>query len=189
MLKKLLLQLIFLFSLAVPTMASDGRDLYTLMTIQLTGEWVLSPAQKQVGTKSYLHPGIASIFGTQKPGIVFSVIGRGTTIQEDLLPNSLKKMVTMYHCKDKECSTLKSTHYCVKKNQPEFIANLKDSDENRMIFDCDMSTDLCNSNDDHVHQIVHELTEDGDHLKSSYFSWKNGELKKEHSIYHFDKKE
>ena len=120
--------------------------------------------------------------------MAFKSIGYDSTIQEDLLPNTTKQMVTMYHCKDMECEQLKATHYCVKQNQPEFIANFKESTKNKIVFDCDMTTELCQSDEDHVHKIIHEISNDGKHLKSSYLSWKNKKQKKNSSIYHFDKK-
>jgi len=165
----------------------DAFDIYDWME-SLNGEWVLSPADKQVGTSSYKHKAVFPLLGTDKPGISFKSIGYNSTIQEDLLPNTTKQMVTMYHCKDMECNMLKATHYCVKQNQPEFIANLKESTKNRIIFDCDMSTELCRSNEDHVHKIIHEISNNGKHLKSSYLSWENKKQKKKSSIYHFDRK-
>lgn len=57
-----------------------------------------------------------------------------------------------------------------------------------MVFDCDMSTELCQSNENHVHQIILELSNNGKHLKSSYLSWKNKKPTENSSIYHFDKK-
>jgi len=165
----------------------DAIDVYDWMS-SLKGEWKLSPADKQEGTDSYKHKAIVHMPGTDATGISFKSIGYDSTVQEDLLPNTLKQMVTMYHCKDMECNQLKATHYCVKQNQPEFIANFKESSENRIVFDCDMSTDLCKSDEDHVHKIIHELSNDGKHLKSSYLSWKNKKQKKNSSIYHFDRK-
>lgn len=154
----------------------------------LKGEWVLSPAERQIGTESYKHKAVFPLVGTQATGIAFKLIGGDVTIQEDLLPNTAKQMVTMYHCKDIQCSTIKATHYCVKQNQPELMANLTQSTKNRIVLDCDMTTQLCQSDEDHVHQIIHEISEDGKHLKSSYLSFQNGKLKNEHSIYHFDRK-
>ncbi len=169
------------------TEEADAMDLYDWME-SLDGEWMLSAASKQTGTESYKHKAIVALAGTDATGISFKSIGRNSTVQEDLLPNTKKQMVTMYHCKDLECMNIKATHYCVKLNQPEFIANLKVSTENRIVFDCDMSTELCQSSEDHVHQIVHELSNNRTHLKSSYLSWENKKLKDVSSIYHFDKK-
>lgn len=166
---------------------TDAFDVYDWME-SLKGEWVLSPAEKQLGTQSYKSKALESILGTTKPGMVFKSIGKNSAIQEDLLPNTTKQMVTMYHCKDLECNQLKATHYCVKQNQPEFIANLKESTPTRIVFDCDMSTDICKSDEDHVHTIIHEITENGRHLKSSYLSWEDKKPKKISSIYHFDRK-
>lgn len=166
----------------------DAWDMFDEMSEALGGKWTLSAPQKQTGTLSYQHPGLKEIVGNPKRvGIEFTLIGGEVTLMEDLLPHTVKKMVTMYHCKDIACTTLKATHYCSKQNQPQFIMNLKKSGGNTFVFDCDMSTELCQSKEDHVHQIVHQLSEGGKHLKISYFSWQEGKLKKSHSIYHFDK--
>lgn len=168
--------------------AIEGWDLFDWMAEALKGEWVLSPAEKQTGTDSYKHKAVLPLVGTDVTGISYKLIGAETTIQEDLLPNTAKQMVTMYHCRDIACTTLKATHYCVKQNQPELIANMKESTPERFVFDCDMSTELCRSDEDHVHRIVLELSDNGSHLKSSYLSWENKKPKKVSSIYHFDRK-
>jgi len=190
MLKKITYSILIAVGLAVSGHAQEveGWDLFDWMDEALRGEWVLSPADKQLGTDSYKHEAVLPLIGSGKPGVAFKLIGRETTIQEDLLPNTAKQMVTMYHCKDIACSTLKATHYCVKQNQPEFIANLKESTPTRFVFECDMSTELCRSDEDHVHRIIHELSNDGRHLKSSYLSWENQKPKAKSSIYHFDRK-
>jgi len=36
-----------------------------------------------------------------------------------------------------------------------------------------MSTELCKSEEDHVHTIIHEISKNTTHLKSSYLSWEN----------------
>lgn len=163
-------------------------ELFDWMESSLKGEWKLSPAELQLGSESYKHKAVLPITGTDTTGMAFKLIGGEVTIQEDLLPGTAKQMVTMYHCKDIACTQLKATHYCSKQNQPEFLANLQQSTPTRIIFECDMSTELCQSNEDHIHQIVHELSNNGKHLKSSYFAWKNRQLSSNHSIYHFDRK-
>jgi hypothetical protein len=189
MLKKIFIHLTFLL-LFMPLHATEeleAWDMLELIEEQLLGTWVLSPEHKQQDTSSHKHPAVAPLVGTQQTGISFKLIGGDMTIQEVLLPNTKKEMVTMYHCKDIDCTQLKATHYCVKQNQPELIGNLKESTAKRIVFDCDMSTELCQSNEDHVHQIVHEISDNGNHLKTSYFSWKNQKLKDVHTIYHFDR--
>lgn len=163
-------------------------ELFGWMEDTLIGEWKLSPVGAQKGTESYKHKAVLPLVGTDATGMAFKLIGGEVTIQEDLLPGTTKQMVSMYHCKDIACTNLKATHYCSKQNQPEFLANLRESTPNRIIFDCDMSTELCRSDEDHIHQIVHELSDDGRHLKTSYFAWQDKKLKNEHSIYHFDRK-
>ncbi|MBL6970108.1 MAG: hypothetical protein ISR68_01785 [Campylobacterales bacterium] len=189
MFKKLILSFLISMSIFSTSYAEDvdAMDLYDWMEA-LSGDWVLSPAKDQLGTTSHKHKIVAPLVGTDAVGISFKSIGGMSTVQEDLLPNTEKQMVTMYHCKDILCTEIKATHYCVKMNQPEFIANLEISTENRIVFDCDMSTELCQSKEDHVHQIIHELSNNGKHLKTSYLSWKNREPKEYNSIYHFDRK-
>ncbi|WP_373034489.1 hypothetical protein [Sulfurimonas sp.] len=189
MFKKILMSLLATLFITASGYAKDADafDIYEWME-SLRGEWVLSPADKQIGTNSYKNKYVLPMVGTDKTGIAFKSIGRNSTIQEDLLPNSPKQMVTMYHCKDIKCEQIKATHYCVKQNQPEFIANFKKSTPTKIVFDCDMSTEICQSNEDHVHTIIHEITNDGKHLKTSYLSWENKKPKTNSSIYHFDRR-
>ena len=190
MIKKFLITSAFLANLwaDTPVEERDGWTLFEWMETALMGEWTLSPETAQTGTESYRHPALKALVGTDRTGMAYKYIGRETTIQEDLLPDTAKQMVTMYHCKDIACTTLKATHYCTKQNQPEFIANLKESTPERFVFECDMTTELCRSREDHVHTIIHELSQEGRHLKSSYLSWKDGKPNTVHSIYHFDRR-
>jgi len=193
MIKKMTLKLLLAVSLLTSAHAAgpkDGWELFDMMTETLKGEWKLSSAEKQKGAESYKHPAVLPLAGTDKTGMAYRLIGRDTTLQEDLLTDTDKEMVTMYHCKDIACTTLKATHYCAKQNQPEFIADLKKSSKTRFVFDCDMSTELCNSKENHVHKIVLTLSEEGKHLKASYLSWAGGEPigRGGSSIYHFDRK-
>ena len=152
---------------------------------QLEGEWVLSAAERQEGHATK-RPEVAALVGTDTTAMNFKLIGRGSTVQEDLLPGTARQMVTMYHCTDSDCSAVKATHYCAKQNQPEFLASLE-SASNSLVFDCDMSTELCASWDDHIHSIRHEISEDGRHLRSVYSSFMNGEHTRD-TIFHFDRK-
>ncbi len=163
-------------------------ELFDWMDNALKGEWKLSPADQQINTESYKHKAVLPLAGTETTAMAFKLIGGEVTIQEDLLPYTAKQMVTMYHCKDIACTNLKATHYCSKQNQPEFIANLKESTPTKFVFDCDMSTELCRSDEDHVHTIIHELSKGGKHLQSSYYSWKDQKPLTNSSIYHFDRK-
>ncbi|WP_294886053.1 MULTISPECIES: hypothetical protein [unclassified Sulfurimonas] len=190
--KKILLYLSLIGILSTSSFAEDTKamDVYNQMQSLLKGEWSLSEEKKQIDTTdAYKDKAIVHLVGTDATAIAYKVIGRGATFQEDLLPNTKKEMVTMYHCNNfHDCTELKATHYCAKQNQPQFILNSKETTENKIVFDCDMKTKLCNSDEDHVHQIIHEISENGKHLKSSYLGWKNQKPNKKHSIYHFDKK-
>ena len=169
--------------LSSPCTANDARALYDWMK-GLEGEWVLSPSDKQEG-KATQHKLVAPLVGTDAIAMSFKLIGKGSTVQENLLPGTKKEMVTMYHCRDASCSQLKATHYCVKQNQPEMLVELS-SAEDKLVYNCDMSTELCQSGQDHVHKITHELSSDGKHLKTTYTSWKDGKHLK-NSVYHFDR--
>lgn len=190
MLKKTTFALLLSFISLTTSQAAEASawELFGWMEESMVGEWKLSPVQDQIGTESYKHKALLPLAGTDTTAMAFKLIGGEVTIQEDLLPNTAKQMVTMYHCKDIACTNLKATHYCSKQNQPEFLGNLQESTPNKIVFECDMSTELCQSDEDHIHRIVHELSQEGKHLKSSYFAWKNKQLSTTHSIYHFDRK-
>lgn len=163
----------------------EPRQIYEWIK-QLEGEWTLSSVDRQEGgTKT--HPSVVSLFGTEQVAMNFKLVGRESTVQEDLLPGTERQMVTMYHCQDSACSNVKATHYCAKKNQPEFLASRKSSSR-ELAFECDMSTELCQSWDGHIHRITHQLSDDGMHLRSAYANYLNGEHIND-TIFHFDRKQ
>lgn len=174
-----------LLSLATHAGAESASpdDIYQWVA-QLEGPWVLSAAERQEGNATK-RPEVAAMVGTQQVAMNFQMIGRRSTVQEDLLPGTERQMVTMYHCADSDCSAVKATHYCAKQNQPEFLAS-PDSRPDRLVFECDMSTELCASWDDHIHRITHEISEDGAHLRSVYSTYLNGEHTRD-TIFHFDR--
>ena len=100
----------------------NARTQYQSMT-NLKGDWILSPAGQQQG-KATQHKLVTPLIGTDTTAMSFKLIGKGSTVQENLLPTTNKEMVTMYHCDDMECSQLKATHYCIKQNQPEMLVDL-----------------------------------------------------------------
>ena len=152
---------------------------------QLNGDWVLAPADQQEG-KATQHKLVAPLVGTDTVAMRYRIIGKGSTIQENLLPGNGKEMATMYHCNDASCSEVEAKHYCVKQNQPELVAK-RSTSPNTLVLSCDMDTGLCQSNDNHIHIITKELSTDGNHLKVTYTSFAKGEYAKD-SIYRFDRK-
>lgn len=164
--KKIILSALFAFFLGSTASAATSAEVYKWIGA-LDGNWKMSKTVPSQGSCAFEDPNEVDI------GIAFKYIARETTIQEELLPDTERKMVTMYHCNDIACSNIKGSHYCVKKNQPQYLANLKESTPNRIIMECDMSTELCNSNENYVFKIVHELSPDGKKLKSSYLSKKD----------------
>ena len=154
---------------------------------KLQGEWKLAPASKQEGGATKKGPA-AKLIGTDKTAISFKVIGKGSTVQENLLPGTGKEMATMYHCDNfKNCSQVKATHYCAKQNQPELILDASSTSNNVISMVCDSSASLCNSNEVHAHKITHEVGDDNNHLKTTYTIFKDGKIEK-NSIYHFVRK-
>lgn len=165
--------------------AADPRLVYDWIK-QLEGEWTLSPVEVQEGgTRS--HASVQSMLGTDRVAMQFKLIGRERTVQEDLLPGTKRQMVTMYHCEDQSCSAVKATHYCAKGNQPEFLASPQSS-ARELVFECDMSTELCQSWDAHIHRITHQVSADGKHLRAAYSNYLNGEFASD-TVFHFDRKD
>ena len=160
---------------------------YKTLTL-LEGDWILSPANEQEGGATKKEPA-AKLVGTDSTAISFKVIGKGSTIQENLLPGTGKEMATMYHCNDfNNCSQVQAKHYCAKQNQPELILDADKSNGSIIVMACDMNTSLCNSAEGHVHMIKHELSQDNNHLRTTYTIYSNGKFEKD-SIYHFDRKQ
>jgi len=167
----------------VALMANDAKPAYEWVK-QLQGEWVLAGTQEGKATQ---HKLVKPLLGTDTTAMSFKTLGRGSTVQEDLLPTTKKHMSTMYHCEDAKCSEVRATHYCAKQNQPRMLANLAKSTDNKMVLDCDMNAALCQSDIDHVHSITHELSDGGKSLKTTYTTWRDGKYAKD-SIYHFVRK-
>ena len=166
---------------------SDALNNYKTLTM-LGGDWMLSPADTQEGGATKKGPA-SKVVGTDNTAISFKAVGKGSAIQENLLPGTGKEMVTMYHCNDfKNCSQVQAKHYCAKQNQPELILDATKSNDSVIVMACDMNTPLCNSAEGHVHMIKHELSQDNNHLKTTYTIYSNGKYEKD-SIYHFERKQ
>jgi hypothetical protein len=165
---------------------NDSLNNYKTLT-SLDGDWMLSSLDVQEGGATKKGPA-KELVGTDKTAISFNVIGKGSTVQENLLPGTGKEMATMYHCNDfKDCSQLQATHYCAKQNQPELILDTGNTNNQVIAMTCDMNTSLCNAADVHVHMIKHELSQNNNHLRTTYTVYNNGKYEKD-SIYHFDRK-
>lgn len=166
--------------------SSSQLEHYKTLTL-LKGDWLLSPAKEQEGGATNKGPA-EKLIGTDKTAISFKIIGKGSTVQENLLPGTGKEMATMYHCNDfKDCSNLQARHYCAKQNQPKLVLDVDNTKGDTIAMTCDMNTSLCKSAESHVHMIKHELSNDSNHLKTTYTIFKEGKFEK-NSIYHFDRK-
>ncbi len=165
MFKKSITAIMLTFLCTTAGHAATSEEVYEWLG-ELEGEWALSTTAQQQGSCYFPEDKIEDV----EVGISFKYIARDTTIQENLLPDTERQMVTMYHCKDIACTNIRATHYCVKMNQPVYIANLEESTKNKLVFECDPSFEICNSNENYVYKVIHELSEDGETLKSSYLS-------------------
>lgn len=171
--------LLTVFNSAV--VAGEAVEQFQFLT-ELNGSWKLAPASMQEG-KATQNKAVAPLLGTDKVAMSFKVIGKGSTVQENLLPGTKKEMATMYHCDNfKSCQKLEATHYCAKQNQPELTAE-EFSKGKSVVMTCNPDSLLCQSNEGHVHKIKHELISDN-HLKTTYTIYKDGKFKK-NSAYHF----
>ena len=165
--------------------SSASESYETLVSLQ--GDWKLDTANNQEGGATKKGPA-AKLIGTDKTAMSFKVIGKGSTVQENLLPGTGKEMATMYHCNDfDDCSIVQAKHYCAKQNQPELKLDAANSLTKSVKMSCDMTTELCNSSEGHVHNITHELSENNNQLKTTYTIFNNGKFQKD-SIYHFVRK-
>jgi uncharacterized protein YacL (UPF0231 family) len=119
----------------------------------------------------------------------FKVIGNGSAVQENLLRGTGKEMVSMYHGHDfKNFLQVQAKHNCAKQNQPQLVLDAARSKERVIVVACNMTTAICNSGEVHVHMIKHELSQDSNHLKTTYTIYSNGNYEKD-SICHFDRKQ
>ena len=165
-----------------------AQKIYDQMVDTMNGGWMLSPADKQIGTTG-AHNSVKELLGVDKSVTSYYIKGKGTTLQEEMLTGTKKEMVTMYHCNRRNtCEVLLATHYCAKRNQPRLVINMEETTDTKIVFDCDMGTSLCQSNEDHIHRIIHEFSQNGKHMKSSYLGKKNQQWNKKNSIFHYDKR-
>jgi hypothetical protein len=75
--------------------ATNTLNHYKTLTL-LDGDWMLSSAEEQEGGATKKGPA-AKLLDTDNTAISFTVIGKGSTLQENLLPGTGKEMATMYH--------------------------------------------------------------------------------------------
>jgi len=174
-------------SLSSAWAGTASLDHYKALTL-LKGDWMLSPENEQEGGATKKGPA-AKLIGTDSTAISFKVIGKGSAMQENLLPGTGKEMATMYHCNNfKNCTNVQAKHYCAKQNQPELMLDTANTTDSVIAMTCDMDTPLCNSVEAHVHMIKHELSQGNARLRTTYTIYKDGEFSK-NAVYHFSRKE
>lgn len=164
MLKKLFIAMLSSLVLSLSANAAMSSDALFKTLKSFDGEWDFIEGEQR---------GSCTKGEDADAAIAFKMVGLGTAVQEDLMPGSDYQMVTMYHQEDLNEQEVIGTHYCVKKNQPAYRADLKDSTPNKLIFECDPTrTKLCKSKEpyrgSYVHSVVYEIEEDGDRLTVHY---------------------
>lgn len=82
----------FLSVAANAEQSGEAQQQYNFIS-QLKGDWKLSPASQQQG-KSTTHKFVKPLMGTDRVAMSFKVIGKGSTVQENLLPGTKKEMAT-----------------------------------------------------------------------------------------------
>jgi hypothetical protein len=66
--------------------AGDVLNNYRTLT-QLEGDWILSPASEQEGGATQKGPA-GKLVGTDRTAISFKLVGKGSAVQENLLPGT-----------------------------------------------------------------------------------------------------
>lgn len=157
MFRKLSFTVILCLILSVSASGKISSDELYNTLVSFEGEWDFVEGAKQQGSCTKGEDADSAI--------VFKLIGKGTAIQEDLMPGSAYQMVTMYHKEDLSENEVIGTHYCVKKNQPAYRADLEKSTSDKIIFKCDKTrSKLCRGQQpfpgSYVDSIVYEVSED-----------------------------
>ena len=106
---------------------------------------------------------------TDKVVATYRTTAGGTVVEETLFGGTPHEMVTMYFMDRDE---LMLTHYCVAGNQPRMKAE-KQSDPNKIVFQCAGGTNMKSENDEHMHHATLVLVDDN-HLQSEWLEYKDG---------------
>ena len=106
---------------------------------------------------------------TDKVVATYRTTAGGTVVEETLFGGTPHDMVTMYFMDRDE---LMLTHYCVAGNQPRMKAE-KQSDPNKIVFQCAGGTNMKSENDEHMHHATLVLVDDN-HLQSEWLEYKDG---------------
>ena len=164
MLKNILITLLATLTLTISAHAqmSSTEVFETLQSFD--GEWDFVPGEQR-GSCTKGADGDAAI--------EFKMIGKNTAVQENLMPGSAYQMVTMYHLEDLNEKDVIGAHYCVKKNQPAYRADLKNSTDEKLIFKCDKTrSKLCEYKEpyggSYVDSVTYEISDGGDALTVHY---------------------
>ena len=150
MLKQLVITVVTSLVLSIGANAKMTSDEMFDTLTSFQGEWEFIQGEQR---GSCTH-------GAQADAAIdFKMIGKDTAVQEDLMPGSAYQMVTMYHIEDLNVKDVIGTHYCVKKNQPAYRADLTNSTSSTLIFKCDdKRTRLCKEREPYRGSYVDSIT-------------------------------
>lgn len=112
--------------------------------------------------------------GTSKNGktvnLRYELAGDGSSVMEHFSAGEDHDMLTVYHL---DGDSMMLTHYCAAGNQPRMRATDLD-DPKKVAFDFVDVTNLSSPDEGHMRRAVFEFV-DGDHMKSSWTWFENGE--------------
>ena len=106
---------------------------------------------------------------TGKVVSTYRVTAGGSAVEETLFGGTPHEMITLYHL---DGDDLVLTHYCVAGNQPRMKAE-KQTDPNKLVFNCDGGTNLKSENDEHMHHAT-LVFKDENHIQSEWLEYKDG---------------
>jgi len=106
---------------------------------------------------------------TGKVVSTYRVTAGGSAVEEILFGGTPHEMVTLYHL---DGDDLVLTHYCVAGNQPRMKAD-KQTDPNKLVFQCAGGTNLKSENDEHMHHATLVIKDDN-HIQSEWLEYKDG---------------
>ncbi len=155
MMKQMFMTVLFTLALTLTANAKmSSTEIFETLKV-FEGEWEFIEGEQR---------GSCTKGADADAAIVYKMIGKSTAVQEDLMPGSAYQMVTMYHLEDLNDKELIGTHYCVKKNQPAYRADLINSTTEKLVFKCDEKrSKLCKGDEpyggSYVDSIVYEISD------------------------------
>lgn len=121
--------------------------------------------------------------GQMRTTNVFAVTAGGSAVREIMFPGGQHEMTNLYHM---DGPSMILTHYCASGNQPRMRAVPGDKPQ-VFEFKFDSVTDLHNANDAYMGQMRMTIV-DKDHVKQEWYSYADGKLGTEPTIFDLTRK-